>query len=212
MAFGGIDVRRTTDEIVSRIALLDQFGDKVTAGNVFLLFYELQTDGSLKAYDFNDKAFKTTQLTTPSGAMTHRTVNSSTVNTGVWTHVLTHGSGFAYGGNYIAEIVASGASPTNIYHQWQYGGVQGDPEFLVSTVNDGSPASGLFQATSADVTLSSANDFYNLAAVVFISGGLRGIANKVYDYTGATNKFTFTPAFPAAPASGDKFLIIGHIE
>ena len=75
------------------------------------------------------------------------------------------------------------------------------------TVDDGSPADTNFDGAAG---LSSTDDAYNGQFVVFIEGGLKGIARKVIDYTGATRTFDFTGGgFPTAPTNGDPFLVIG---
>lgn len=121
MAFQGIDIRQTGDRIVFRASLKDDAGAILASGTTNLRLYEVQSDGSLKSYDWNDNTFKTTALTTENQAMTHRTGNNSTTNTGIWTHALTTLSGFTAGNLYIAQIVNSGATPTEQEREFQFG-------------------------------------------------------------------------------------------
>lgn len=74
-----------TDWLIVRAFLLDASGDKVTTGSALLYLYELQSDGSLKTYDFYDKAFKTTVVNEEWLALTHRKGNGGTRDTGLWT-------------------------------------------------------------------------------------------------------------------------------
>lgn len=88
-------------------------------------------------------------------------------------------------------------------------------EFKVeSKVVDASAAAGQFKGATA---LSSTDDFYNGSYLVFLSGTMRGLARKVSDYIGSTRTFRFLgqpgeadEAFPAAPANGDFFDLIGR--
>jgi len=81
MGFGGIDIRETGDRLVFRVHLTGDDGAVVAAGTTNLRLYELQSDGTLKSYDFNDNTFKTGALTTQNLALSHRTGNNGTVNT-----------------------------------------------------------------------------------------------------------------------------------
>ena len=58
MGAKGINIRQTGDRIVFRESLKDSSGMSVVTGTTSLRIYELQTDGSLKSYDFNDNTFK----------------------------------------------------------------------------------------------------------------------------------------------------------
>jgi hypothetical protein len=100
MGFKGITIRQSADRILFRESIKDSSGLAVVTGSATLRIYELQNDGTLKSYDFNDNTFKTTALTTATVLMTHRTGNNSTVNTGIWTYALTTVSGFTAGNIY----------------------------------------------------------------------------------------------------------------
>lgn len=121
MAFQGIDVRQTGDRLVFRASLKDSSGAVVSTGTTNLRLYELQNDGTLKSYDWNDNTFKTTALTTENQTMTHRTGNNATTNTGLWTYALTTLTGFTAGNIYFAQVSNSGASPTEQEREFQFG-------------------------------------------------------------------------------------------
>lgn len=126
LAQKGIDVRQTGTALVFRVFLQSSAGAKVTTGTTTLALYELESDGTLKSYDFNDNTFKATALTTATGGMTHQTGNNGTVNTGLWTYALNTVSGFTAGGIYFAQVNNAGASPTDQTREFQYGGADGD--------------------------------------------------------------------------------------
>jgi hypothetical protein len=77
MALGpkGIDVRQTTGQLVFRAFLQTSAGALLGTGTTTLSLLEIQSDGTVKSYDFNDNTFKTTALTTATLAMTHRPVH-----------------------------------------------------------------------------------------------------------------------------------------
>lgn len=121
MGFEGVDIRQSGDRIVIRALLLDSSGEKVTSGSADLYLYELQSDGSLKSFDFNDETFKTTALTTESATMTHQTGNNGTTNTGIWTKVLSTLTGFTRGAIYLAVVNHASGSPPWQAREFQYG-------------------------------------------------------------------------------------------
>ena len=121
MAFQGIDVRQTGDRVLFRAFLQDSAGALVTSGTTTLKLYELQNDGTLKSYDFNDNTFRTTALTTETQALTHRQGNNASTDTGLWTYALTTLSGFTAGNLYFAMVNNSGASPTDQQREFLFG-------------------------------------------------------------------------------------------
>lgn len=121
MAFQGIDLRQTGDRLVFRASLKDTDGAVVASGTTNLRLYEVQSDGSLKSYDWNDNTFKTGALTTEHLALTHRPGNNSTTNTGIWTGTLTTLTGFTAGNLYIAQVSNTGASPPQQEREFQFG-------------------------------------------------------------------------------------------
>lgn len=123
----GIDVRATVSELLFRVLLQDAGGVIVATGTTSLRLYEVQmADGTLKSYDFNDNTFKTTALTTPTLAMTHRTGNNATYNTGLWTARLPSLGDFTVGNIYLAHVSNAGASPAVQVREFQFGSAQGD--------------------------------------------------------------------------------------
>lgn len=68
----------------------------------------------------------------------------------------------------------------------------------------------VFRGQTAD--LAATDDWYNNALLVFTSGTLAGLAQKIGDFTGSTREFSMTASFPATPAVGDSFIILGHFE
>lgn len=87
--------------------------------------------------------------------------------------------------------------------------------YLTGTVTDATPAAGDFQG---DLALSPTDEFYQYALLAFTSGALQGLARQISTYDGDTRQFLFTGTgenadapFPAAPANGDTFMLIGRI-
>lgn len=120
-AFAGIDIRAASGGLLFRAFLQDSVGAILATGTTTLRLYELQTDGSLKSYDFTGDTFKTTALTAPTLALTHRTGNNTTYSTGIWSVALTTLTGFTAGSIYFAEINNAGASPPDQVREFQYG-------------------------------------------------------------------------------------------
>lgn len=213
MGFRGVDIRETGDRIVFRASLKDAAGNKLTSGTVELRIFELQSDGTLKSYDFNDNTFKTTALTTAVANMTHRQGNNSTYNTGFWTYALTTVTGFVPGNIYFAQVYHASASPPEQEREFQYGGTQ-DDFIVLGNVNDAGATTTDFDG---DANLSASNDFYNGCLMVFLNGTLKGISRGITDYVGASKNFAFSgvagdidAAWPTAPANGDRFAIVGR--
>jgi hypothetical protein len=129
------------------VSLKDSTGAKLTGGTTVLTLYELQSDGTLKSYDFNDNTFKTTVLTTPTLALTHRTGNNGGTNTGLWTVALATLAGFTAGGVYFAQVNNTGASPPDQEREFQFGSAEGD-----LSVTAGYLAADLWRVKGADFT------------------------------------------------------------
>ena len=79
--------------------------------------------------------------------------------------------------------------------------------FVEGSVSDSSPTTTEFDGNAG---LSSTDDFYNGALLVFTSGALLGLARKVQDYTGSSRNLSLLSALPGAPANGDKFILLGR--
>lgn len=84
-----------------------------------------------------------------------------------------------------------------------------DGASVKGSVNDAGAAAGDFDG---DAGLSATDDFYNGMVLAFTSGALKAVARKITDYTGSSKNLVFANAFPAAPANGDKFIILGRID
>lgn len=122
----GIDIRQTANRLIFRASLKDSDGAKVTSGTASLYLYELQDDGALKSYDFNDHTFKATALTTETVSLTHRTGNNGGTNTGLWTYVLSTLTGFTKGAIYFAVVSHASALPPQQEREFQFGSVESD--------------------------------------------------------------------------------------
>lgn len=131
MAFKGIDVRQSTDRLIFRASLKGSDGAKVTTGVASIKLYELQSDATLRTYDFSDNTFKTGAATTGSGLPTHRQSHNSTHDTGLWTYGLTTLTGFTRGNIYFAEVFHPSAYPTSQEREFQFGDAEGD--FVVTS-------------------------------------------------------------------------------
>lgn len=175
--FKGVDVRQTGNQLVFRAFLQDSAGAKVATGTTTIRIVELQSDGTLKGYDFNDNTFKTTALTTGTLALTHRTTDNGTVNTGIWTNALSTLTGFTVGGIYLLQVNNSGASPTDQTREFQYG----------SSVDDLSLDSSGYvrlQATQTGVTIP------NVTTVGSVTGAVGSVTGAVGSVTGAVGSVT----------------------
>jgi hypothetical protein len=131
MGWQGVDIRQTGERLMFRCLLQDSSNAIVISGTTSLRLYEIQSDGTLKSYDFADDTFKTTALTTNTLAMTHRQGNNATYNTGIWTVGLATLTGFTAGGIYLAHVSNSGASPVVQVREFQFGGGQEDGSTLI---------------------------------------------------------------------------------
>jgi hypothetical protein len=236
MSFKGIDVRATGDRIVVRALLLDSSGAKVTTGSASLYLYELQQDGSLKSFDFRDKMFKTVACAQETLALAHQTGNGGGTNTGIWTAAFeveqqleSSSSGesassesspadetpLTPGSVLIARVNHASASPAWQAREFQYGGDQGDLPMTYGEVDAASlePTSSAFETTLTEDT----DDAYNEGYIVFLTGSLAGQTGRVItDYQGTTANpngkgkiVSLLSALTAAPAHGDKFVIVG---
>jgi hypothetical protein len=122
----GIDLRASSgigaDRLMFEEHLIDVTGADITSGTASMRLYEEQSDGTLKSYDFADNTFKSTALTTETQALTHRTGNNGTYNTGIWSYALTTLTGFTPGKLYICKVSHS-SLPSSISRKFQYGGL-----------------------------------------------------------------------------------------
>ncbi|APU88905.1 hypothetical protein Rctr197k_089 [Virus Rctr197k] len=78
----------------------------------------------------------------------------------------------------------------------------GQPTAVV-VANGGNTAS-TFETSLTEAT----NDYWKDALILFTTGGLSGQVKKISAYDGTTKFVTTTAAFTAAPAGGDRFVLI----
>lgn len=207
MSFRGIDVRETGDRLIYRVLLQDSDGALVTTGTTTLKLYELQNDGTLLSYDFDDNTFKSGALTTETQTLTHRQGNNSTTNTGLWTWAQTTLTGFTPGSIYFAMSNNSGATPTDQIREFQFGG-SGDDMVQLGTVNDANTAPSTTVFAAEDITEATADHYIGRVAL-FVSGVLKYQAAPITDYVLDTGEGKFTvKAMTEAPSDGDKFIIV----
>lgn len=134
----GIFVVQSGKTLVFQASLKDDTGTAVTSGTINLRLYEVQSDGTLLGYSFSGGDANTfvTNPSDPSDAMTHQQVNS--VNSGIWTSILSTVTGFTSGNRYIAQIRDDSGTPTTApvwqEYAWQYGSVDGDPVWMADIV------------------------------------------------------------------------------
>lgn len=123
----GVDVRQTGTRLLFRALFLDSTAaTAVATGSVALYLFELQSDGTVLSYDFADDTFKSGALGTASLAMTHRAGNNGTMNTGIWTGVLSTLTGFTAGAMYLAYMISTAGTPAIQAREFQYGSGEGD--------------------------------------------------------------------------------------
>lgn len=212
----------------------------VSSGTTSLRVFEVQTDGTLKSYDFNDNTFKATALTTATASMTHQTGNNSTYSTGIWTYVLSTVSGFTSGNIYIYSVTNVSATPPTIEREFQYGGAEGD---LLTTAGSTGQAyvqtDGIKMAgsTTAGTNLSNAyaafetgtaqtggasaitlrsgatasNDYYKDQAIFIMSGTGSGQTNRISSYVGSTKVATVETAWVTQPDNTSVYIVLGRI-
>lgn len=76
-----------------------------------------------------------------------------------------------------------------------------------SSIDDAAPTTTSFIGAAG---LSSIDDFYNGAQLVFQTDDEPGYTARVSDYVGSTRTFTLSAALPFTPGNGDKFVLIGR--
>ena len=127
----GIDIRRDRNgNLIIPTYLCGADGEPITTGTVDAYIAELQEDGSLATLDFADNVFKVTTCTTPTIAATQQSIDGGTVDTGLWTVVLSYAqqANFVAGQHYIVYWVHTQDGVTTVYppRWWQWGGVEGE--------------------------------------------------------------------------------------
>jgi hypothetical protein len=126
MGFSGIDVRESGERVVFRVFLQDGDGNRLGSGTVNMSLYELQHDGSLKAFDFADFSFKAEMRTVATASMVHQNVDGGATETGIWTYNLQSIGNFVAGNVYLIEISCADSFPPQRMYEFQYGGAEGD--------------------------------------------------------------------------------------
>jgi hypothetical protein len=202
----GIDVRQTLSKLLLEVFMLDNANGKVSSGTAYLYIYEVQDDGSLKSYDFNDNTFKTGALTNETSTLTHQQGNNNTTNTGIWTKILSTLTGFTVGAVYIFEVYHAGAIPQCQARKFQFGSTEGDDGAFAEFVVGASSS-----ATGVRSNRTEADDFWNGNVIAFTSGTYKGLARKISDFANTNGEFTVT-ALPGSPSAGDRGIILGRIE
>lgn len=186
--FKGIDVRQTGLALIFDGQLQDSSGNLVTTGTTSLRIYEIQSDGTLRSYDFGDHTFKSTALGTETQPMTHRTGNNGSTNTGYWSFALSTLTGFTVGGVYMFDVSNSGASPVNQKRKFVYGSAEGD---VVVT------ASGTGAAyVQSDLRQVKGTASQGQAGYVALDWGAVANANAAVDLSNTTFKGIDGVAFP----------------
>lgn len=181
MGFKGIDNRQSGDRVLTEALLLDSSNAIVTTGTATVRYYELQSDGTLKSFDFSSNTFKTTALTTATASLTHRTGDNATVNTGIWTYAQTTVSGFTRGNVYYEVVEHSSAVPTVQVRKFQYGEGEGD-----LTVNASGQADANVRKYNGNSTLDSGD--FTLAYYLAI-GSNSGLATAAAVWNALTSGF-----------------------
>lgn len=214
--FKGIDIRQSGDRIIIRASLKDSSGVKVTAAPTVMTLYEVQNDGSFKSYDFNDNTFKTGALTTPTLALTHRTGNNATTNTGIWSVAITTVTGFTRGNLYIAQVNNAGASPVDQEREFQYGDADGDLSvtadglaYAATIVRRSTAQAGAAGTITLDASASAVDSFYRGASIIILSGTGAGQQRLISAYVGSTKVASVLPNWTTNPDSTSIFAVTG---
>lgn len=75
-----------------------------------------------------------------------------------------------------------------------------------TVVTDGSNTASTFKTDRAEAT----NDYWKDALILFVSGSLIGQSKRIQSYNGSTKFITAFAAFTAAPANGDRFVLVNR--
>ena len=113
----GIDIIEPTS-IKFRVLLQDVSGSFISGSTTSLSIHRLEANGTLVGFDFSNNTFNATP-SVPTASMTHQQVDS--VDTGIWTYVLSNVSSFSEGSIYIASTYNSTAAPLYQVREFQYG-------------------------------------------------------------------------------------------
>ena len=162
--FKGIDIVQTGLEIVFECGLTAS-GAAYTSTAPTLQLVELQSDGTIKTYDWASNTFKTTGMTSGGQTvnMTERTVltysaGDAQQHVGLFTYALSTVTNFTVGAKYLAIFQAPGADAQVQWRKFQYGSEQGDVVVTASgTTGQGYVQDDVRMALGQPVTLDSNN-------------------------------------------------------
>jgi hypothetical protein len=182
VGFKGVDVRQTGTALLLRTLLQSAAGALVTSGTTSLRLYELQSDGSLKTYDFSTNAFTAGVVTTPTASLNYQKSTNGTVDTGLWTYALTTLTGLTAGAIYLAHVNNPNASPTDQVREFQWGSAEGDLQVTptgtgAADLNAAPDWAHVLNATTA-VALSGTT-FSTAQVVASVSGNVAGSVGSV---------------------------------
>ena len=199
--FGGVNVRQSGSNLLVR-TLLQNANSLVTSGTVSLYLWELQSDGTINTYDFNDNTFKATAVTTETAAMTYRKSNNASTDTGLWTYQLAPTTGFTIGAIYMARVHCTGATPYDQVREFQWGGSELNGPFKYNTANgfefyavlssdNKTPATGITFTKTRVIGSTSATAG---GTVTEVGSGRYYYSGVAADFNGAATGFLFASA------------------
>ena len=151
--FKGQLIKQTGVPILFDQIILDSSGNAVTTGSAFLEIHEIQSDGTIKVFEWNNTnkyTFQTTGsvLTASSAVFAHQ-------KNGLWTYALsaTNASNFTVGAIYVWYINHSSGSPNQVSRRFQYGSAEGDLAVTASVTS----GLGYIQSIGGQVPPSTSN-------------------------------------------------------
>ncbi|HEV3006160.1 MAG TPA: hypothetical protein VGX78_16950 [Pirellulales bacterium] len=129
--FQGIDVRQTANQLVFRTFWTKSAGAALeTLATVTISIFELQSDGTLKTFEFaaggNQFTFQSGAVTTAAANMTLQKGNNNTLDTGIRTYSLAILTGFTKGAIYLVQCNDPSADVQWQTREFQFGSAQGD--------------------------------------------------------------------------------------
>lgn len=101
----------------------DSTGALVTSDTTDVYLYEMQDDGLLLSYDFDDDTFKSGVLTDETDLATHQKGNNDTTDTGVWSWSLSTLTGLTEGARYIVQFDNINFAEEKPSVEFEYGGL-----------------------------------------------------------------------------------------
>ena len=219
MAVGpqGIDVRKSSGQLVFRVLLQTTGGALVTSGTTTLKLYELQDDGDLLSYDFDDDTFKSGALTTEDapGNMVHQQGNNNSTDTGIWTYDLATLTGFTEGGVYYALANNSNATPTDQVREFQFGGAQGDLTVTTTrlNVNVNAISEGTTEADRLEAALTTANGIdLNMGQSLPAAPGTADTTGEALSQAAVVQKDQWDRLFTGFSSGATKDTLVGHLR